>query len=94
MSKRDPIKLDPTKLAASELRKLPIVDTSKPVQGKRRQQNSNAFKEFLRREARRTQKALNAVTHGKHIFVYQHVRTKQVVYSLTRLLDVSFHFCH
>jgi Tat protein secretion system quality control protein TatD with DNase activity len=37
----------------------------------------------------RLQKALNAITHGKNIFVYHNVRTKQVVYSLTRYLEVS-----
>lgn len=82
--------LDPTKLAASPLRRLPIFDIKQPIQGRPRESNSNAFKEFRNREERRMQKALDSLTHGKHIFVYQHARTKQVIYSLTRHLEVRF----
>ncbi|KAJ5894280.1 hypothetical protein N7495_005971 [Penicillium taxi] len=80
--------LDPTKLAGlkSFVRK-PIIDPKKPIQGKVRETNSNAFKEYAAREAVRLQKALNSAQHGKHIFVYHNVRTKQVVYSLTRYLE-------
>lgn len=43
----------------------------------------------MQRESVRLQKALNSISHGKHIFAYHNVRTKQVVYSLTRYLEVS-----
>ncbi|KAJ5243004.1 uncharacterized protein N7469_001331 [Penicillium citrinum] len=87
-----PIKkiLDATKISAltSKLVRRPIdVKSQVPIQGRPREANSNAFKEASHRETVRLQKALNAVAHGKHIFVYHNVRTKQVVYSLTRYLE-------
>jgi hypothetical protein len=82
--------LDSTKIASlSKFVRKPPVDPSQPIEGRRRNPSSNAFKEHVRRESVRLQKALNSITHGKHIFVYHNVRTKQVVYSLTRYLEVS-----
>ncbi|KAJ5160185.1 uncharacterized protein N7482_007189 [Penicillium canariense] len=82
--------LDSTRIAS--LRKFvrhPPVDSTKPIQGKIREATSNAFKEHVKREGVRLQKALNSISHGKHIFVYHNVQTKQVVYSLTRYLEES-----
>lgn len=64
------------------------VDPQTPIQGKQRELGSNAYKEHAKRETARLQKALNAVSHGKNIFAYTNLRTKQVVYSLTRYLEV------
>ena len=82
--------LDSTKLAVSKWIRKPPIDPTAPIQGKVRNPASNAFKEHAFREAIRLRKALNSVDHGKNIFVYHNVRTKQVVYSLTRALEVSF----
>ncbi|KAJ5755146.1 hypothetical protein N7533_004689 [Penicillium manginii] len=87
-----PIKriLDATKISSltSKLVRRPLDPKARvPIQGRPREGNSNAFKEANTRESVRLQKALNAVAHGKHIFVYHNVRTKQVVYSLTRYLE-------
>ncbi|KAJ5279620.1 hypothetical protein N7478_004992 [Penicillium angulare] len=80
--------LDSTKLASlSKFIRKPPIDPKTTIQGKIRDPNSNAFKEYAKREGLRLQKALNAITHGKDIFVYHNVRTKQVVYSLTRYLE-------
>lgn len=82
--------LDSTRVAS--LKKFiqhPPIDPTKPIQGKIREPSSNAFKEHVKRESVRLQKALNSISHGKHIFAYHNVQTKQVVYSLTRYLEVS-----
>lgn len=34
--------------------------------------------------------APRAIQHGHHIFVYNNIRTNQVVYSLTRALNVRY----
>lgn len=85
--------LDSTKVATlskfAQFVRRPPIDPNQPIQGKPRETSSNAFKDFARRESVRLQKALNSISHGKHIFVYHNVRTKQVVYSLTRYLEVS-----
>lgn len=82
--------LDSTKIASlSKFVRKPPVDPKQPIQGKPRETTSNAFKEHIKRESVRLQKALNSISHGKNIFVYHNVRTKQVVYSLTRYLEVS-----
>ena len=82
--------LDSTALAATKFIRRPPIDPKTPIQGKPRVPGSNAFKEHQDKEGRRLQKALNSITHGKNIFVYNNIRTKQVVYSLTRYLEVSF----
>ncbi|KAJ5587500.1 uncharacterized protein N7459_003265 [Penicillium hispanicum] len=82
--------LDSTKFAAlSKFVRQPEIDPQTPIQGKPREPSSNAFKEYQRRESVRLQKALNSLSHGRNIFVYHNVRTKQVVYSLTRYLEKS-----
>jgi hypothetical protein len=81
--------IHPSKLSAIGFVRNPPIDTQAPIQGRVRHPRSNATKEFQSREAARLRKALHAMSHGKHIFVYHHVRTKQVVYSLTRELEVS-----
>lgn len=81
--------LDSTALAATRFIRRPPIDPTTPIQGRPRETSSNAYKNYQDKEGRRLQKALNSLTHGKNIFVYQNVRTKQVVYSLTRYLEVS-----
>lgn len=81
--------LDSTALAATKFIRRPPIDPNTPIQGKARVPGSNAFRDHQEKEGRRLQKALNSLTHGKNIFVYQNIRTKQVVYSLTRYLEVS-----
>ena len=84
--------LDSTALAATKFIRRPPIDPKTPIQGKPRVPGSNAFKDYQDKEGRRLQKALNSISHGKNIFVYNNIRTKQVVYSLTRYLEVSFFF--
>ncbi|KAJ5782717.1 hypothetical protein N7457_004491 [Penicillium paradoxum] len=79
--------LDSTALAATKFIRRPPIDPKTPIQGQTRVPGSNAFRDQQDKEGRRLQKALNSLTHGKNIFVYQHLRTKQVVYSLTRYLE-------
>ncbi|KAJ5312584.1 hypothetical protein PENANT_c007G10531 [Penicillium antarcticum] len=79
--------LDSTALAATRFIRRPPIDPATPIQGRPRETSSNAYKNYQDKEGRRLQKALNSLTHGKNIFVYQNVRTKQVVYSLTRYLE-------
>lgn len=81
--------LDSTALAATKFIRRPPIDPKTPIQGKPRVPGSNAFKDQQDKEGRRLQKALNSISHGKNIFVYSNIRTKQVVYSLTRYLEVS-----
>jgi hypothetical protein len=82
--------LDPTRLGTLKLiRRLPIKGGT-TIQGRPRNPNSNAAKEFQAQESERLRKALNRLTHGKNIFVYNNLRTNQVVYSLTRYLEVRF----
>ncbi|KAJ5757499.1 uncharacterized protein N7511_006193 [Penicillium nucicola] len=79
--------LDSTALAATRFIRRPPIDTKTAIQGKPRETSSNAYKNHQDKEGRRLQKALNSLTHGENIFVYQNLRTKQVVYSLTRYLE-------
>ncbi|KAJ5269175.1 hypothetical protein N7505_004933 [Penicillium chrysogenum] len=81
--------LDSTALAATKFIRRPPIDPKTPIQGKPRVPGSNAFKDYQDKEGRRLQKALNSISHGKNIFVYNNIRTKQVVYSLTRYLEKS-----
>ncbi|KAK5224642.1 hypothetical protein LTR99_004657 [Exophiala xenobiotica] len=57
------------------------------VQGKWRNPASNASKQQSQTQARQVAKALRHETHGLDIYAYRHVRTNQVVYSLTRTLQ-------
>ncbi|KAA8652695.1 hypothetical protein EYZ11_007962 [Aspergillus tanneri] len=79
--------LDPTKLGTWKVVRRPPIENHSVIQGKPREQNSNAFKDHQSKEGTRLRKALNALTHGKNIFVYHNMRTNQVVYSLTRYLE-------
>ncbi|KKK19896.1 hypothetical protein P175DRAFT_0427752 [Aspergillus ochraceoroseus IBT 24754] len=79
--------LDPTKIGTWNIVRRPPVENHSLIQGKPREQNSNAFKTHQFKEGTRLRKALNALTHGKNIFVYHNIRTNQVVYSLTRYLE-------
>jgi hypothetical protein len=80
--------LDSTALAATKFIRRPPIDPKIPIQGKTRVVGSNAYRDQQEKEGRRLQKALNSIAHGKNIFVYHNIRTKQVVYSLTRYLEV------
>ncbi|KAI1611171.1 transcriptional regulation of mitochondrial recombination-domain-containing protein [Exophiala viscosa] len=57
------------------------------VQGKWRKHNANALKDRAQIQSRQAVKALRHGTHGLDIYAYRHVRTNQVVYSLTRTLQ-------
>ncbi|KAL4802118.1 transcriptional regulation of mitochondrial recombination-domain-containing protein [Aspergillus unguis] len=78
---------DPTKIGTWNVVRRPPVENGSVIQGKPRQTGSNAFKTHQQKEGVRLRKAINALTHGKNIFVYHNVRTNQVVYSLTRYLE-------
>lgn len=80
--------LDPTKIGTWNVVRRPPIENHSIIQGKAREQNSNAFKTHQWKEGVRLRKALNAISHGKNIFVYHNIRTNQVVYSLTRYLEV------
>lgn len=82
--------LDSTRLGTWNVVRRPPIENQTVIQGKPREQNSNAFEEHQEREGVRLRKALKALTHGKNIFVYHNIRTNQVVYSLTRYLEVTF----
>src|SRR5947209_6748409 len=56
--------------------------------GKPRDPSSNAAKEQRWRASRRLEKALLHEHHGENIYAYVHLRTGQVVYSLTKIMDV------
>lgn len=83
--------LDPTKIGTWNLVRRPPIEKSTVIQGIPRNPRSNAFKEHQKREGIRLRKALNHLTHGKNIFAYHNLRTNQVIYSLTRYLEVSFY---
>lgn len=83
-----PLKLiDATTLATSPLVRYPLTG-GKVIQGKTRHPSSRAADTFRERETARLKRALQSVTHGRHIFAYNHIRTNQVVYSLSRTLQV------
>jgi hypothetical protein len=81
--------LDPTKIATWELVRRPLIPRGAVIQGRARTPGSNAYKSFQWKEGGRLRKALNRITHGKNIFAYNNIRTNQVVYSLTRYLEVN-----
>lgn len=88
VSKRFQKILDPTKIGTWNIVRRPPVENHTVIQDKPREQNSNAFKTHQFKEGVRLRKAINALTHGKNIFAYHNIRTNQVVYSLTRYLEV------
>jgi Transcriptional regulation of mitochondrial recombination len=57
--------------------------------GKLRDPASNAAKAERERESRKIEKALRREGHGESVYAYVHIGTGQVVYSLTRIMDVS-----
>ncbi|EXJ84497.1 hypothetical protein A1O3_05166 [Capronia epimyces CBS 606.96] len=57
------------------------------VQGRWRARSSNAAKNQRGTQTRQAIKALRHETHGLNIYAYRHIRTNQVVYSLTRTLQ-------
>ena len=82
------IVLDPTKIGTWNLVRKPPIDPNTVIQGIVRNPASNAFKDHQIKEGIRLRKALQYLTHGRDIFVYHNIRTNQVVYSLTRYLQV------
>jgi Transcriptional regulation of mitochondrial recombination len=56
--------------------------------GKLRNPSSNAAKAERFKESRRVEKALKHEHHGENVYAYVHIRTGQVVYSLTRIMNV------
>lgn len=81
--------LDPTWIGTWRIVRRPPIGDKPVIQGKPRERLSNAWKDFQQKEGIRLRKALNAMTHGKTIFAYHNLRTNQVVYSLTRYLEVG-----
>ena len=61
------------------------------VQGKWRNRASNAVIDRQKVMSQQVKKAIQRQTHGLNIYAYYHLRTKQVVYSLTRVMQAS-HF--
>ncbi|EXJ55679.1 hypothetical protein A1O7_08608 [Cladophialophora yegresii CBS 114405] len=61
--------------------------SAKWVQGKWRTGNSKAVKNKRATQDIQVAKALRHQTHGLDIYAYRHIRTNQVVYSLTRTLQ-------
>lgn len=80
--------LDPTTLSDTYYVRHPR-PSSFYIQGRYRHPRSDAAKRFLTREKGRIRNALDHLTHGKDIFAYNHIRTNQVIYSLSRSLRVS-----
>lgn len=80
--------LDPTKIGIWKLVRKPPIHQDTTIQGRTRTPGSNAFKEHQFREGVRLRKALQFITNGRNIFAYHNMRTNQVVYSLTRYLEV------
>ncbi|KAI5284975.1 hypothetical protein KEM52_002654 [Ascosphaera acerosa] len=80
--------VDATAVATSRALRYPVV-TGKLLHGALRHPGSRAADDYRAREAARLKKALQAVAHGRHIFAYHHLRTNQVVYSLSRTLEQS-----
>jgi Transcriptional regulation of mitochondrial recombination len=68
----------------------PIPTNSVWVQGKWRNPSSSASKQQQKVVSAQVKKALRHHKHGMQIFAYYHIRTHQVVYSLTRIMQVSF----
>ena len=56
--------------------------------GKPRDLSSNAAKVERLKESLRIEKALRHEHHGENVYAYVHIATGQVVYSLTRVMDV------
>lgn len=62
---------------------------SRPIAfGKPREMTSNVAKSERLKESRRTEKALLHEHHGESIYAYAHLKTGQVVYSLSRFMNV------
>ncbi|KAL2815177.1 transcriptional regulation of mitochondrial recombination-domain-containing protein [Aspergillus granulosus] len=87
LSTRNVVPLDPSKMGTWQIVHRPPIEKGAIIQGVVRARNSKAFKTHQWKEGVRLRKALDAVTHGKNIFVYHNIRTNQVVYSLTRYLE-------
>ena len=58
--------------------------------GKPRENSSKVAKAERFKEGRRIEKALRHEHHGENVYAYMHLGTKQVVYSLTRVMEVCF----
>src|SRR5205809_892292 len=81
-------RLDPTTLVTKPIVRFPSPN-GKKIQGAGRFPNSRAALTYREQESARRKKALQHLTHGKNIFVYNHLRTNQVIYSLSRSLVVG-----
>ena len=57
--------------------------------GKPRDRSSNAAEAERFKESRRIEKALRHEHHGENVYAYAHIGTGQVVYSLTKVMDVG-----
>ena len=59
------------------------------IQGSLRHPKSQATRNWRLQESDRLKRALQSLTHGRDIFAYHNMRTNQVVYSLSRTLEVT-----
>ena len=60
------------------------------VQGKLRDKASKAARNQRLREEQRAEKGFRRANLGQTVFAYSNLRTNQVVYSLTRFLEVGW----
>lgn len=67
----------------------PVPEGDVWVQGKWRNQASNAAKQQQHIVSQRVKRALKHENHGMNIYAYKHIRSSQVVYSLTRIMESS-----
>ncbi len=75
--------------AEVDARKAKLPPPPRPeASGKPRDLSSNAAKAERFKESRRIEKALMHEHHGENVYAYAHIRTAQVVYSLTKVMDV------
>lgn len=69
-----------------------VPDNALWTQGKWRNPASNAIIDRRKVMSQQMKKAIEKRHHGSRIYAYYHLRTKQVVYSLTRIMQVRI-FC-
>ena len=67
----------------------PVPEGDVWVQGRWRNQASNAAKQQQHVVSQQVKRALKHEIHGMNIYAYKHIRSSQVVYSLTRIMESS-----
>jgi len=59
------------------------------AQGRLRNPASKAAKKAREDQAVRLEKYLDSAAHGEHIYMWNHIKTNQIIYSLSRTLNVG-----